>query len=80
MLSILRLQKRGSIVWKTYPKFYDAVMLKCNEILEPGSEFLSSATPNYKKWIKKAAVLLKAELEKNTPTTNPSGIYSAITV
>ncbi len=80
MLSILRLHKRGSIVWKTYSKFYDAVMRKCSEILEPESNFLYCATPNYKKLIKKAAILLKAELENNISTTNPRRIYKTITI
>jgi len=80
MMSIMRLHKRGSIVWKTYPKFYDAVMRKCNEILEPESNFLCDATSNYKKSIKKEAILLKADLEGNISTTNPRRIYKTITI
>ena len=80
MMSIMRLHKRGSIIWKTYPKFYDAVMRKCNEILEPESNFLCGATSNYKKSIKKAAILLKADLENNIYIKNPPRNCNAITI
>ena len=80
MISILRLHKRGSIVWKTYPKFYDSLMRKCNEIIEPESNFLCQAAPKYKRLIKMAAILLKAELENNIYTTNPPRNCNTITI
>jgi hypothetical protein len=55
-------------------------MRKCNEIIEPESNFLCDATSNYKKSIKKAAILLKVELENNTSTTNHPRNCNTITI
>jgi len=80
MFSMLRIHKRGSIVWKLYPQFYNAIMRKCDDILEPESGFLDPATPYYKKWLTKAAINLKMDLENKMPQTPPSRLMKEIQI
>jgi hypothetical protein len=80
MFSMLRIHKRSSIVWKLYPQFYNAIMRKCDDILEPESEFLEPAPPYYKKWLIKAAIALKTELENNMPQRGPKRLVAQIQI
>jgi hypothetical protein len=77
---MLRIHKRGSIVWKLYPQFYNAIVRKCDEIVEPDSGFLESATPYYKRWLTKAAINLKMDLENKMPQTPPSRLMREIEI
>jgi len=80
MLKMLRIHKRGSIVWKEYPQFYDAVSLKCHKILDPESGFIDIAPIYYKKWLTKTAIALKMDLENNMPQRGPKRLVAQIQI
>lgn len=81
MLSRMRTKRRESVIWKTYQKFYMAVMDKCIEILDPETRFLDHATPYYKKWLAHEAAGLQAELlEYGVPGEDPIKLVQEITI
>jgi hypothetical protein len=80
MLKMMRIQKRGSIVWKLYPQFYTAVSNKCDEILDQEGGFLDLAPPYYKKWLTKVATDLKMDIENKMPQTYPKKLVTQIEI
>jgi len=80
MLDMLRTHKRGSVVWKLYPQFYTAVSKKCDEILDREGGFLDLAPPYFKRWITKAAIKLKMDIENKMPQRPPHKLAKEITI
>ena len=80
MLDMLRTHKRGSVVWKLYPQFYTAVSKKCDEILDQEGGFLDLAPPYFKRWLTKAAIKLKMDIENKMPQRPPRTLAKEITI
>lgn len=80
MLNMLKIHKRGSIIWKLYPQFYNAIMRKCDEILDQEGGFLDLAPPYYKKWLTKVAIDLKMDIENKMPQTYPKKLMTEIEI
>ena len=80
MLSMMRTHKRASIIWKLYPKFYDSVMQKCKDIIDPDNWDFQRCTPYFKKWIQKTSNNLKTEMENKRPEKEPRVIVKEITI
>ena len=81
MLSLMRIKRRESVVWKTYQKFYMVALDKCIEILDPETGFLDHATPYYRKLFVREATALQSELlEHGVPEKGPVKRVEGITI
>jgi len=80
MLDMLRTNKRGSVVWKMYPQFYKAIVRKCDEILDEEGGFLDLAPRYFKRWLTKAAIKLKMDIENKMPQRPPRTLAKEITI